>query len=122
MNRSVIRAAVCVLAAGAGTAIHASAARTLRHDPFDWSVLQRTVEAKQAQPVPPPAAEAQARRPRLRAVMRGPSGGQANLDGTIIGVGESAAGYRLVEVREFSAVFSRNGATVELEVARERPE
>ena len=115
MKRAVLRAALCLLVMGPGPATHASAARDLRHDPFDWGALQRVVEAKQ----PQAAAEAQARAPRLRAVMRGPSGGQVNLAGTIIGVGESAEGYRLVEVREFSAVFSKNGKTVELELARE---
>jgi len=122
MRETVVRAVVCMLAAGACAATHAGAARTLRHDPFDWSALQRAVEVKQAQPGAPAAAEAPARAPRLRAVMHGPSGGQVNLGGTIIGIGESADGYRLVEVRDYSAVFSRNGATVELELVRERPQ
>jgi hypothetical protein len=52
--------------------------------------------------------------------MRGPSGDQVNLDGVIMSIGDSAEGYRLVEVRDYSAVFARKSGTVELEVSREQ--
>ena len=38
----------------------------------------------------------------------------------ILGIGDSAEGYRLVEVREFSALFARKGGAIELEVSREQ--
>jgi hypothetical protein len=90
-----------------------------KRDPFDWTSLQQAVE-KRGPEAAKAAAAPPASVPRLRAVMRGPSGGQVNLDGVIMSVGDSAEGYRLVEVRDYSAVFARKGGTVELEVSREQ--
>ena len=88
-----------------------------KRDPFDWTALQQAVQKKE-----PEAARVAAppRVPRLRAVMRSPSGDRVNLDGVILGVGDSAEGYRLVEVREYSAVFARRNGAIELEVSREQ--
>ena len=90
-----------------------------KRDPFDWSSLQQPVQKREPDAAKV-AAAAPARVPRLRAVMHGPSGGQVNLDGVIMSIGDSAEGYRLVEVREYSAVFARKGGTVELEISREQ--
>ncbi len=117
---------ICGLLAtlAASAAAQAPAARKLKHDPFDWSALQQAIEKKPdaalpaaviSPPSPPPA-------PLLRAVMRGPSGTRVNLEGTILGVGESMDGYRLLEVREYSAVFDRSGANIEIEVGRRPPQ
>ena len=54
--------------------------------------------------------------------MRGPTGEHVNLEGAILSVGESAAGYRLLKVREYSAVFSRSGESVEIELGRRLPQ
>ena len=116
----MIRATLLVLAASfftvAAQAQTAPAGKFKRY-PFDWTALQQAVQKKE-----PEAAKAAppARVPRLRAVMRGPSGDQVNLDGVILSIGDSAEGYRLVEVREFSALFARKSGTIELEVSREQ--
>ena len=117
----MIRATLLVIAASFFTVAAASAqtapAGRFKRDPYDWTALQQAVQKKE-----PEAAKAAppARVPRLRAVMRGPSGDQVNLDGVILSIGESAEGYRLVEVREFSALFARKGGAIELEVSREQ--
>jgi hypothetical protein len=90
----------------------AQSASGLKHDPFDWSALQRLSQEQGAQASAPTPQTP----PRLRAVMRSPSGASANLDGAIIGIGDSANGYRLLEVREHGAVFAKGGTKFELEV------
>ena len=87
----------------------------LQYDPFDWSALQRLSEASSAS-APPAGPIKPAPAPRLRAVMHGPSGASADLEGVILGIGDSSGGYRLLEVREYSAVFAQGGAKIELEV------
>ena len=118
----MIQAALSLLAAmllaAAPAFAETAAAGKFRRDPFDWTSLQQVVKKKE--PEAAKVAAAPERTPRLRAVMRGPSGGQVNLDGVIMSVGDSAEGYRLVEVRDHSAVFARKGGTVELEVSREQ--
>ena len=113
-----------LLAATAIAAAETPGPRRLRHDPFDWSALTQAIEKKDAEAKGPAAAPAgpvsEQRAPRLRAVMLAPSGPRVDLEGAILMVGESAGGYRLLEVREHSAVFSRNGATVEIELSREK--
>ncbi len=106
---------VLMLVAAAATAQTAQTAPAgrLRFDPFDWSALERLSEAR---PATAPSAAAAAPAPRLRAVMRGPSGAHADLEGVILGIGDSAGGYRLLEVREYSAVFAKGGAKLELEI------
>ena len=106
--------AMLLFVAAAATAQTAPAGR-LRFDPFDWSALQRLAEAKPAT-APSDAAAAPAPPPRLRAVMRGASGAHADLDGVILGIGDSAHGYRLLQVREYSAVFAKDGANLELKI------
>jgi hypothetical protein len=115
MIRAVLTALV-LLAFVPALAQSATAGR-FKRDPFDLTALQQAVQKKQQPQAAPPAPQ---RVPRLRAVMRSPSGDRANLDGVILGIGDSAEGYRLVEVREYSAVFARKGGTIELDVSREQ--
>ena len=110
---------VTALFAAAPALAQTAAAGKYKRDPFDWTSLQQAVQKKEAATAKAAAAPP-ARVPRLRAVMRSPSGGQVNLDGVIMSIGDSADGYRLVEVRDYSAVFARKGGTVELEVSREQ--
>lgn len=92
----------------------------MKRDPFDWTALQQAIRKNEPEAAAAAKTAPQSRLPRLRAVMRGPSGDRVNLDGEILGIGDSADGYRLLEVREYSAVFSRKGAAVELELGREQ--
>ena len=109
-----------VLVAGI-TAAQTTAARTLKHDPFDWSALQQAVE-KKPDAAPPAASETPPPVPKLRAVMRGPSGARVDLEGVILSVGDTIDGYRLLEVRDYSAVFSKDGAAVELNLGQWHPQ
>jgi hypothetical protein len=115
----------------------ATAPHKLAHDPFDLGTLQRTLqqllqqaESKSAAATSSPdgtrtPAPAAAQVPpvpvlttELRAVMLGGARPLVNLGGTILGIGDSADGFRLVEVRERSAVFVRDGNRVELPLGR----
>jgi hypothetical protein len=118
MIRAALPLLVATLLAAAPAFAQTAAAGRFKRDPFDWTSLQQA--AKKREPDAAKAAAAPERTPRLRAVMRGPSGDQVNLGGVIMSIGESAEGYRLVEVRDYSAVFARKGGTVELEVSREQ--
>ena len=112
-NASLYAALLFVAAAASAQTAPAS---KLRFDPFDWSALRRLSEATPAIS-PSGAAVAPAPAPRLRAVMRGPSGAHADLDGAILGIGDSANGYRLLQVREYSAVFAKGSAILELQIS-----
>lgn len=52
--------------------------------------------------------------PKLRATMRWPDGSMVNLEGRLVTLGEDIDGFRLIEVRERSAVFVKNGLTYPL--------
>lgn len=108
----------------------ATAPHKLAHDPFDLGTLQRTLqqllhqaESKSAAAASssdgtgtaaPAAAQVPVLKAELRAVMVGGARPLVNLGGTILGIGDSVDGFRLVEVRERSAVFVRDGNRVEL--------
>ena len=51
-------------------------------------------------------------KPRLRATMRSGNGAMVNIDGDVIAIGEEINGFRLLEVQERSAVFSKNGERI----------
>lgn len=112
----------------------ATAPHKLAHDPFDLGTLQRTLqqlmqqaESKSAaansspdgtRTPAPAAAQVPVLKAELRAVMVGGARPLVNLGGTILGIGDSVDGFRLVEVRERSAVFVRDGNRVELPLGR----
>ncbi|MGP1677354.1 MAG: hypothetical protein ACTS6J_09375 [Burkholderiales bacterium] len=128
-------AAMAALTAAVAVA-QATAPRKLAHDPFDLGMLQRTLqqlmhqtELKSAAVAPsadgtrasqPAAAQVQVPvlTAELRAVMTGGARPLVNLGGTILGIGDNVDGFRLVEVRERSAVFARDGNRVELPLGR----
>ena len=124
MSPAFIAALGALLLVSNSAAAEAPTARKLRHDPFDWSALQQAADKKipgaapAAADAPATASEAAVPAPQLRAVMQGPSGARVNLEGAILAVGESADGYRLLEVREYSAVFSRGKEKIEIELGR----
>ena len=115
----MIRAA-CLFAAlalqllgGAGAALGATfpddqrpLASILHSNPFE---RLNTPEEIRAPPipvinVPPPWS------PELRGTLVSPWGPMVNVDGVILEIGEEIDGFRLVEVREYEAVFVRDGA------------
>ena len=114
--------------AAAGTVAQATAPRKLAHDPFDRAVVQQLIRQAESQPAAGAssadgtraAAQALVLTAELRAVMTGGARPLVNLGGTILGIGDNVEGFRLVEVRERSAVFARGGNRVELALGRKR--
>lgn len=78
----------------------------LRHDPF-----ARPVEAAAT----PPAAPWQ---PTLRGVLLAGQGSLANVDGTLVAIGEKIEGHRLVSVSDRQAVFEKDGRRLVLDIRR----
>jgi hypothetical protein len=129
----VAMASIAALTAAVAVA-QATAPHKLAHDPFDLGTLQRTLQqllqqaeskaaAASSSPdgtltSPPAAAQVPVLTTELRAVMLGGARPLVNLGGTILGIGDSDDGFRLVEVRERSAVFVRDGNRVELPLGR----
>ena len=90
---------------GAHVGAQELAISALRFDPFAEPDLQR------------PAVAPVARRgwsPELRATLVGGAQSMANLGGTILNIGDEAHGYRLIEVGEGEAVFSKGNGRVVL--------
>lgn len=106
------RLVMITLALLAAAAPAADEVRRLRHDPFDRSDWP----PKTAASTTTPAAEA-AWRPQLRAIVAAGGASMVNVGGRLLRIGDETDGYRLVEVRERSAVFVRQGARVELGLA-----
>lgn len=127
--RLAATASLAALAA-AGAVAQATAPRKLAHDPFDRSVVQQLLRQAESQSAAAAsamngtgaaaaaAAPGPDRAAELRAVMAGGARPLVNLGGTILGIGDSVDGFRLVEVRERSAVFSRDGNRLELPLGR----
>lgn len=90
----------------AGFCVSSSAASELRHNPFRAPV---DVTGSSSSGSGRPASNA---RPTLIGILLGDDQPLVNLDGTIIGVGEEAAGYLLVEVGPEHAVFRRGEETI----------
>ena len=83
---------------------------TLERNPF----ARPTVAALQSAAAPRAANAAPAAALELRAVMVAGSASMVNVAGRIIGLGEEVDGHTLVEVSETTAVFTKDGQTVEL--------
>jgi hypothetical protein len=84
-------------------------AQSLRHDVFARPSLE---SMQPARPAPEPsAAPADLKpdwNPGLRAVIVAGRESMANVDGTILRIGQKIDGYRLAEVREHEVVFVKN--------------
>lgn len=118
--------------ASAGAAAEPPPPRRLAHDPFDRRVerdLMHQAEARAAaaksssdgtSATAPAGSQAQILKAELRAVIAGGARPLVNLGGVILDIGDSIDGLRLVEVRESSAIFTRNGNRVELALGRGR--
>lgn len=71
-----------------------------------------------AEPALAAAEAAPDRLPVLRALLRAASRPMANVDGTLLEIGESFDGLRLVEIGEYSARFVRDGKPIELRLGQ----
>ena len=122
----LIATGTAALLAGWSATAQQAPARKLAHDPFDREFIQQWLQkaapqaaapagAAESAPAPPPAPVLGG---DLRAVMVGGRAPLVNLGGTILGLGESVNGFRLVEVRERSAVFEREGQRYERGLGR----
>ena len=89
-----------------GTAHATQPALILHTDPFEKPELsprERPARLEQVIEVPQPPPWT----PELRAIVVAPERSLVNVEGSILEVGETFEGHRLVEVRERSAVFER---------------
>jgi hypothetical protein len=108
----VLAAALAALADLPASASAASAAgdraAALRRDPFRRPVAETAGNA----------AAPEEWKPELRAILFDRQHPLVNIDGRILGVGESIQGYRLLRVEEREAVLNRNGKQLKLELDR----
>ena len=79
-----------------------------RFDPFDRPALPGDVTARRT--------SSASWSPWLKATLVAGENSLANLGGIVLKLGEETHGYRLLEVREWTAVFSRDGERVVLAV------
>jgi|GEM_PF-1180441 len=104
---ALLLAAMPVAATGPAVAGMAS---VLHNNPFEKLVSQAETRpavraAARPEAITPPTPWA----PPLKATVVAGKGSLVNVDGEILGLGESHGGYRLVEVHERTAVFERGG-------------
>jgi hypothetical protein len=80
-------------------------------DPFAPPILASTPNPEQVQRdlLPPP---------QLRAVLVAGNRSTINLGGTMLSIGETWSGYRLLSVRDSDAVFIKDGAKITLSLDR----
>lgn len=108
-----MKTAGIALIAAALWASGAAAAPLQLRDPF-------VQPAPRSAPPPPPTAEAaavaaaSAWKPELRAIMYDQARSLVNVSGSVLAIGESVRGYRLVKVNERSVVMDKGGAAIKL--------
>lgn len=88
----------------------------LHWDPFVQPELEQPLLQEALQPQP-----AAAWNPTLRAVLLGSRQSLANIDGQVLGVGDSIGGHRLVEIREREVVFETDGRRQTIELQQREP-
>ena len=88
----------------------AGSVATLKFDPFRKPNFA-TQQGRDPGSLTPPIS---AWNPKMRATMVAGKNSMANVDGTIVKVGEKFQGYKLLEVRRRSAIFTRDGKHFEL--------
>jgi hypothetical protein len=101
-------AVAAVVAASCTVSLAADGAAALRRDPF-------------MRPAPPSSSAGGAAaewKPELRAILFDRERPLVNIDGRILGVGESVHGYVLLTVEERAAVLGGNGRQMRLELDR----
>jgi hypothetical protein len=114
-ERSLLLALIGALAWAVPAGAEPGSERLLRFNPF----LRPDLGAAGRGPDQPRAADAEWR-PVLTATLVAGERSLANLGGVVLGLGEETHGYRLVEVREFEAVFENAGEQVVLPVEAHR--
>jgi hypothetical protein len=82
---------------------------TPRFDPFDRPSLQARPGGEGAEPQAPWS-------PWLKATLVAGKSSMANLGGVVLKLGEETHGFRLMEVREWEAVFTKDGERLTLAV------
>jgi hypothetical protein len=85
------------------------AVAVIRYDPFAEPDLTQPPQTR-----PVASARNQAWSPVLRATLVAGRGSMVNLGGTILNIGDEAHGYRLLEVGEGEAVFSKGDSRLVL--------
>ena len=114
MRRVASLALVLVLVLAWGEA--EAQTRSLQHDPFARPPL---AGMNGAEPKAAVAHVARAEPPRtlkLTGVLKAGPGSLANVNGTMLRLGDSVNGYRLVEVRDRAAVFEKNNTRFTLDL------
>ena len=98
----------------AQSACHAADLETvmLQINPFVRPVLEAVMSDSDRKS----ASKAPADAMRLRGTMLAGSNSVANIDGTIIGIGQQLNGYTLVSVQQRHAVLDRNGTQMKLSI------
>jgi len=102
----------------------AAQTRPLQHDPFARPSLGGT-RSSESKAAPRAVASEPPRSLRLTGVLVAGPGSLANVNGTMVRVGDSVSGYRLVEVRDRAAVFEKNNTRFTLDLpafGKGRPE
>jgi hypothetical protein len=87
----------------------------LRHDPFARPLLTATVP-KNVVAQGDAAVDTSTWNPNLIAVMVAGDHSLVNLEGTIVAIGQEVDGYRLVQVRDREAIFTRGKQRVVLKM------
>jgi hypothetical protein len=96
-------------------------AQEQRRDPFQlpgMAAAKPLISAMAAVSEPPPAEAEPASvwQPRLRAILHDAAAPLVNIDGQIIGIGESLQGYRLQQVSESEAVLVKGARRMILSI------
>ncbi len=108
------RLAIVLVCLGAGPALEPVGSGehgpSPRFDPFDRPAVPGDASARRTSVAPAIWS------PWLKATLVAGENSLANLGGIVLKLGEETHGYRLLEVREWTAVFSRDGERVMLAV------
>jgi hypothetical protein len=101
-------------------------ADALRHDPFTRPTFLKVPPPRAAPPrdgaaVGRAALPEPAWKPELAAVMLAGPKSAVSIDGTLVRIGDEINGHRLIEVRDQTAVFVKNGKRVTLSLRGTQP-
>ena len=122
MKHSIFNTLAGLALVVAGMHALAGVATAPLRDPFQRPAAPAPVAVapSAAAPVAASVDEAPAWKPELRAVMYDRGHSLVNVSGTVLAVGESVRGYRLVKVSERSVVMAKGGASIKLTLDKEQ--